>query len=67
MKSYLKHQGLPIVQPNPGPHADGVVGSLSSPTMESLDKQLHELLVKQYAAGEEKASTPSPQSASIFA
>ena len=26
---------------NPGPHDDGVVGSVNSPTIESLAKQLH--------------------------
>ena len=54
-------------KPKPGPHADGVVGLISSPTIESLAKQLHELLVKQYAAEEAKAATPSPQSETFFA
>ena len=31
---------------NPGPHADGVVGLVSTPTIESLAKQIHELSVK---------------------
>ena len=56
-----------VEKPNPGPHADGVVGSVCSPTVESLANKLHELSVKKYAAKEVKASTPSPQSASIFA
>ena len=28
-------------KPKPRPHADGVVGSINSPTIESLAKQLH--------------------------
>ena len=28
-------------KPKPGPHVDGVVGSMNSPTIESLAKQLH--------------------------
>ena len=28
-------------KPKPGPHVDGVVGSINSPTIESLAKQLH--------------------------
>ena len=30
-----------VEKPNPGPHADGVVGSVKYPTVESLDKQIH--------------------------
>ena len=33
-------------KPNPGPHAGGVVGSVKSPTVESLAKKLHQLSVK---------------------
>ena len=33
-------------KPNPGPHADGVVGSINSPTVEYLTKQLHQLSIK---------------------
>ena len=50
----------------PGPHADGVVGSVNSPTVESLAKQLHQLSVKQSMAEAAKAA-PSPQSANVFA
>ena len=56
-----------LEKPNPGPHADGVVGSVISPTVESLAKQLHELSVKLSVVEEEKASTPSPQNATFFA
>ena len=35
-----------VDKPKPRPHADGVVGSVNSPTIESLAKQLHELSVK---------------------
>ena len=30
-----------VEKPKHGPHADGVVGSVKSPTVESLAKQLH--------------------------
>ena len=53
-------------KPNPGRHADGVVGSVTSPTVESLTKQLHQFSVKQSTAEATKAS-PSPQSANVFA
>ena len=33
-------------KPKPGPHADGVVGFVNSPTIESLAKQIHQLSVK---------------------
>ena len=52
--------------PNPGPHADGVVGSVNSPTVESLAKKLHQLSVKQSMVEAAKAA-PSPQSANVFA
>ena len=29
-----------VEKPYPGPHADGVVGSISSPTLESLAKKI---------------------------
>ena len=51
---------------NPGPHADGVVGSVNSPTAESLTKQLHQLSVKHSTVEEAKAA-PSPQNANVFA
>ena len=35
-----------VEKPKPGPHVDGVVGSVSYPTVESLAKKLHELSVK---------------------
>ena len=53
-------------KPKPGPHADGVVGSINSPTVESLTKQLHQLSVKHSTAEAAKAA-PSPQSANVFA
>ena len=56
-----------VEKPNPGPHADGVVGSGSFPTIESLDKKLYELLVKQSATEVAKDATPSSQTATIFA
>ena len=55
-----------VEKPNPGPHADGVVGSVNYPTIESLAKQLHQLSVKNPTAEEAKA-TPSPQNANVFA
>ena len=56
-----------VEKPNPRPHVDGVVGSVNYTTIESLSKKLHGLLVKQYAAKEEKDSTPSSQTAIVFA
>ena len=47
-----------VEKPNPGPHADGVAGSVKSPTIESLEKELHELSVKQSTTEVAKA-TPS--------
>ena len=35
-----------VEKPKPGPHVDGVVGSVNSPTVESLAKQIHELSIK---------------------
>ena len=55
-----------VKKPKPGPHADGVVGSVKSPNMESLAKQLHELSVKHSTAEATKAA-PSPQNANVFA
>ena len=46
-----------VEKPKPGP--DGVVGSMKSPTVESLSKQIHELSVKHSMAEAEKDS-PSP-------
>ena len=48
-----------IEKPKPRPHADGVVGSVKFPTVESLAKQLHELSVK-HSTGEETKAAPSP-------
>ena len=48
-----------VEKPNPGPHVDGVVGSVKSPTVESLAKKLHELSIKHSTAKVAKAS-PSP-------
>ena len=55
-----------VAKPKPGPHADGVVGSVKSPTIESLAKQLHELSVKHSTAEEAKAA-PSPHNANVVA
>ena len=55
-----------VEKSKPGPHADGVVGFVNSPTVESLTKQLHQLSVKQSMVEVEKAA-PSPQSANYFA
>ena len=51
--------------PKPRPHVDGVVGSVNSPTIESLAKQLHQLFVKKSTVEEAKAA-PSPKSANVF-
>ena len=53
-------------KPKPGPHADGVVSSVNSPTVASLDKYLHQLSVKHSTVEAAKAS-PSPQNANVFA
>ena len=53
-------------KPKLGPHADGVVGSINSPTIESLAKQIHQLFVKHSMVEETKAA-PSPQSENVFA
>ena len=53
-------------KPKTGPHADGVVGSVNSPTVEYLAKQLHSLSVKHSIAEEAKAA-PSPQNENLFA
>ena len=53
-------------KPKPGPHVDGVVGPVNSPTVESLAKQLHQLSIKHYMAKAAK-DAPSPQSANVFA
>ena len=53
-------------KPKPGPHADGVVGSVNSPTIKSLAKQLHQLSFKHSTVEVVKAA-PSPQNANVFA
>ena len=53
-------------KPKPGLHVDGVVGSVNSPIVESLAKQLHQLSVKHSTTEATKAA-PSPQSANVFA
>ena len=55
-----------VKKPKPRPHVDGVVGSVKSPTVESLAKQLHEFFVKQSTTEAAKAS-PSSKNANIFA
>ena len=54
-----------VEKPNPGPHADGVVGSITSPTVESLKKQIQKLSVKQSTVEEVNGSLSS-QNANIF-
>ena len=54
------------MKPKPRPHADGVVGSMNSSTVESLAKQLHQLSIKHSIVEAAKAS-PSPQNANVFA
>ena len=54
-----------LEKPKPGPHADGVVGSMKYPTVESLAKQIHELYIKHSMIEAPKA-TPSPQNANVF-
>ena len=53
-------------KPKPGPHADGVVGSVNSPTIESLAKHIHQMSVKNSTMEAAKA-TPSPQNENVFA
>ena len=48
-----------IEKPKHGPHADGVVGSVKYPTVESLAKQLHELSIK-HSMAEAVKDSPSP-------
>ena len=55
-----------VEKPKPGPHADGVVGSMNSPTVESLAKQLHQLSVKNSTVEVAKVA-PSPQNVNVFA
>ena len=43
-----------------------MVGSINSPTVESLTKQIHQLSVKQSTVEAAKAA-PSPQNANVFA
>ena len=53
-------------KPKPGPHADGVFGSINSPNVEPLAKQLHQLSIKHSTVEAAKAA-PSPQNANVFA
>ena len=55
-----------IEKPKPRPHVDGVVGSVNSPTVESLAKKLHQLSAKHSMVEAAKAA-PSPQNANFFA
>ena len=43
-------------KPKPRPHANGVVGFVNSPTVESLAKQLHQLSVKHSTVEAAKAA-----------
>ena len=45
---------------NIGPRNNVIVGSVQSPTMESLEKKIHEISMKQYAVEAANAGTPSP-------
>ena len=54
-----------VEKPKPRPHADGVIGSVKSPTKESLAKQLHELYAKHSTAEAAKVA-PSPQNEKVF-
>ena len=53
-------------KPKPGPHAYGVVGSVNSPTIEYLAKQLHQLSIK-YSTAEAAKAALSPQNENVFA
>ena len=44
-----------------------MVGSVKFTTIESLDKKLHELSMKQFVVDAVKDATPRPQSATVFA
>ena len=55
-----------VEKPKPGPHADGLVSLVKSPTVEYLAKQIHELSVKQSTA-EVVKDTHSNQNANGFA
>ena len=48
-----------VEKPNPRPHVDGVVGSVNSPIVESLAKQLHQLSFK-HSTAEAVEAAPSP-------
>ena len=50
----------------PRNHANGVVGSVNSPTIEYLSKWLRQLSVK-HSMMEEAKDSPSPQNANVFA
>ena len=54
-----------VEKPKPRPHADGVVGSVKSPTVESLAEEIPEFSIKQYTIEVAKAS-PSSQNANVF-
>ena len=66
--SWILYESIPealwsthsVEKSKPVPHADGVVGSVNSPTVESLAKQLHQLSIKQYTTEAAKA-TPHPK------
>ena len=45
-----------VEKPKPRPHVDGVVGSVKSPTVDSLAKQLHEFTVKHSTVEAAKAA-----------
>jgi len=51
---------------NPRPIFNGVLGSLDTPTIESLSKNIDELLVNQSTVDLAKASTPSPCNVNLY-
>ena len=55
-----------VEKPKPGPHVDGVVGSVKYPTVESLAKQIHDFSIK-HSMIEATKDAPSPQNAILFA
>ena len=55
-----------VEKPKPRPHVDGVVGSVNSPTVDSLSKKIHEFSIK-HSTAEVARDAPSPQNANVFA
>ena len=57
---------MDFMKPNPRPHVDGIVGSIESPSVESLDNKILKLSVKHSMVEEAKATTPSPQNVDVY-